>query len=266
MDAWRARCPRRTASVVAAPYAFWDDVAALVARAARLAGDPKAAWPVRGRAASLCKVLAYQVAADEALCAACVRAASACVETFPVAQDLLVAARELAPDESRLVAPLLRLCAGAHAGGHHATVVVALFELAEIVAFDGNVPGAWLAGTTGLEHEAAYWLRHLVRRWVLRFGGANEGVRTVIRERQDELFLERRMPAREVLRLHAVEPTAAGWSALARRRQELMPGPLPLSFGDRADDAVSTLREALARPHSAGEDIALKRWLLDAPT
>lgn len=246
------------------PYALWDDVAALVACAARLAGDPKVAWPVRGRAAALCQTLAHDVAADEALCAAVVGSAFVCAETFPIAHDLLVAAHELAPDESRLVAPLLRLCARAHAAGHHSTVVVTLVSLAEIPEFHGDIPAAWFFDTRGLEHEAGYWVRRLVRRWVARFGGKNEGVRSVIRERQDELFLEQRMPIRGVLRLHAAEPTAAGWMALARRREELPPGPLPVSFGDRAHDAVAALRDASLRRNEAGEHAALERWLREA--
>ena len=189
------------------------------------------------------------------------RSATACVETFPLVQDLLIAAVELAPEPGRVVTPLLRLCARAHACGHRATVVVTLFTLAEITAFKGDAPAAWLAGTGDLDHEAAYWLRQLVRRWVLRFGAANEGVRNVIRERQEELFLERRMPVHEVLRLHASEPTAAGWIALGTRRDELVVGPLPLSFGDRCDDADAALRDSLQRRLDAGTHAVLERWL-----
>jgi hypothetical protein len=37
-------------------------------------------------------------------------------------------------------------------------------------ASTAGIPGKWLISARGLEHEAAYWLRHLVRRWVTRFG------------------------------------------------------------------------------------------------
>jgi hypothetical protein len=245
------------------PYALWDDVGSLVLRSARLAGDSNAIWPVRGRAAALCYTLCRDVAANEALCAEFVRAAAACVETFPAVGELLAAAREAAPDESRLVAPLRRLCRCAHDGSHHATVAVTLVQLLEIPEFDGNIPQSWLFDARGLEHEAAYWLLRAVRRWVLRFGGTNEGVRAIIREQQDVLFLRKRLPLPEVLRLHAAEPTAAAWTALARRRAELMPGALPLSFGDRIDDATTALQEALRRQHDPGAHIALEGWLAE---
>jgi len=236
------------------------DLAGVLGRAAVVSGTRTVPWPGRERAASLCKILSSQVYADEALCADLVRSASACVDSFPVVHDLLVAACELAPDQSKLVAPLLRLCAGAHAAGHRATVVVALFTLTEVVAFDGEAPGAWLVGTGDLDDEAAYWLRHLVRRWTLRFGGSNEGVREVIRDRQDDFFVELRMPVHEILRLHAAEPTPAGWIALANRRDELKAGPLPISFGDRRDDAEATVRDALQRRLEPGAHTALERW------
>jgi hypothetical protein len=227
----------------------------LVARAAAVAADETVPAAVRGRAAGLCRTLAFQLASDEELCSTCVRAANACLKTFLVVHDLAITAVELAPEPDRVVAPLLRLCARAHAAGHRATAVVVMFRLVELPAFQGNAPAAWLVDTRGLEHEAGYWLRHLVGRWVARFGGRNEGV---IRERQDELFLQMRIPIQEVLRLHAAEPTAAAWKGLARRRHELQPGPLAVSFGDRSDDAVSTLREALARRHDPGANVALK--------
>lgn len=209
----------------------------------------------------LCRELSCQVSANEALCTDLICGAFSCADTFPVVHDLLVAARELAPDESRLVAPLLRLCARVHAEGRRATAVVTLFTLTEIVAFEGNAPDEWLASTGDLDHEAEYWLRHLVRRWVLRFGGGNEGVRDVIRERQDEFFVQRRMPIHEVFRLHVAEPTAAGWVALAARRDELEPGPLPLSFGDRRHAAESCLCDAMQRRLEPGPHAILERWL-----
>lgn len=244
-------------------YTIWRDVGIMLDRAAALARDTAIPWPQRGRAADLCRSLSFQLPTDEALCSACMRSAAACREVFPVVQDLVIAAVELAPEPERVVTPLVRLCAAAHTAGHHATVVVALVALAELAEFHGDIPAAWFFDTRGLEHEAGYWVRRLVRRWVARFGGKNEGVRSVIRERQDELFLEQWMPIRGVLRLHAAEPTAAGWTALARRRQELTPGPLPLSFGDRTDDAAATLREALARRQDPGAHVALEGWLAE---
>jgi hypothetical protein len=93
-------------------YALWQRAALLLRDAANLAGDQESAGPVRGRAAQLCRVLASQVALDEALCSDAMRAANACAATFPVAHDLLHAALELAPDPARLILPMRRSCEG----------------------------------------------------------------------------------------------------------------------------------------------------------
>jgi hypothetical protein len=61
--------------------------------------------------------------------------------------------------------------------------------------------------------------------------------------------------------MHAAEPTAAGWIALASRHNEMNSGPLGLSFGDRRADAVATLREALLRQLSAATYAVLSDWL-----
>ena len=255
----RERGVRRTTAVPAdAPYALWQRVALLLREAARLAGDQRACWPVRGRAATLCRTLASQVAPDEALCADVMNAAQACVESFPVAHDLLLAALELAPDPARLLLPMRRLCRLAHEAHHHDTVVVALLELLELKSFDGDVPPAWFIAS--IQVDGDYWLRRLVRRWVELLGASHEGVRAVVRDRADVWFPTRRFRLDILRAMHAAEPTAAGWVALAGRRSE-MNAPLGLSFGDRQGDAAATLREALLRVLPAATHAALEGWL-----
>ena len=251
-----------------APYALWQRVALLLREAARLAGDQRALWPVRGRAAQLCCVLASQVAPDEALCVDMMRAASACVEFFPITHDLLVAGLELAPDPACLVVPIRRLCASAHAAGHHDTVVIGLLELLEVSAFDGRVPAAWLVAVCAVDGEADYWLRRLVRRWVELHGANHEGVRAVIRDRADAWFAVHRFRLDILRALHAAEPTAAGWVALASRRGEMGSGPLGLSFGGERDaGAVVALRDsALLRALPAAAHAALEGWLTELST
>jgi hypothetical protein len=242
--------------------ALWRHVAVLLERAARVAADPTAGWPLRGRAATLCRVLAFHVHEDEALCAGAMHGAASCIATFPVAHDLLIAALELAPDPSRVVTPLLRLCSRAHELGYHDTVVVALVSLVQIDAFDGNAPPAWLAKTSMIEGEVEYWLRRLLRRWVARFGAQHDGLRAIIRTRED-WFLTRRFPMAEMRLMHAEEPTATGWKAIAMRRHELEAGELGIAFGEQHAQAVATLREALERRIDAGSQIALERWLAE---
>ena len=211
-------------------------------------------------------MLALQVAPDEALCADVMRAAQACIETFPVFQDLLLAALELAPDATRLVAPLRRVCQQAHAAGHHDTVAVALVELLEVDSFDGVVPPAWLVSACSVDGEADYWLRRLVPRWVELLGAKNEGVRAVIRNRADVWFPTRRFRLDILRAMHVAEPTAAGWVALAGRRAETGLSPLGLSFGDRHAEAVAALREALLRALPAATHAALEAWLAELST
>ncbi|MEO8903391.1 MAG: hypothetical protein ABI627_17875 [Polyangiaceae bacterium] len=127
------------------PRELWEDLARLWLRAVHLSADPACAWPIRGRAASLARVLAFHVPEDDALALRAVDAASACAESFPAAHDVLIAAREVSVDPGLLVHPMLTLCARAHEAGHHDTVVVALLELLELEAVDWNdVPAAWL--------------------------------------------------------------------------------------------------------------------------
>ncbi len=247
-------------------YALWQRVALLFREAARLAGDQRALWPVRGRAAQLCCVLASQVAPDEALCADVMRAASACVEFFPITRDLLVAALELAPDPACLVVPMRRLCSSAHAAGHHDTVVVTLLELLDVAAFDGRVPAAWLVSACSVDGEADYWLRRLVRRWVELHGASHEGIRAVVRDRAEQWFSVHKFRLDVLRALHASEPTAAGWVALASRRGEMGSGPLGTSFGDRRADAATALREALLRAVPAATHAALEGWLVELST
>jgi len=244
-----------------APYALWSRLATLLRDAARLAGVPGTCWPVRGRAARLCRMLAAQVAPDEALCADVMGAASACVETFPVVQDLLLSALELAPDPARLLLPMLRFCRQAHDAGHHDTVVVALLELLDIDGFTGDVPAAWLVSVCSVDGEADYWLRRLVRRWVELLGARHDGIRAVVRDRADVWFPTRRFRLDVLRAMHASEPTAAGWVALASRRDEMNGGPLGLSFGERHAVVVATLREALLRVLPAATHAALEGWL-----
>ncbi len=264
---WRCvgRCPLVVGPGMSAncPYALWRQVAALLRDAARLAGDQRAVWPVRGRAARLCRALALEVAPDEALCSDVMRAAQACTEPFAVVHNLLLAAFELAPDPARLIVPTHRLCRQAHEAHHHDTVVVALVTMLDIGDFDGDVPAAWLVSACSVSGEPDYWLRRLVRRWVELFGARHEGIRAVVRDRADVWFPTRRFRLDVLRAMHAAEPTAAGWVVLARRRSETEGGALGLSFGERHADAVAALREALARKEDPGAHTALEGWLAE---
>ncbi|MEO7036605.1 MAG: hypothetical protein ABI548_21840 [Polyangiaceae bacterium] len=249
------------------PHVLWEDLAHLWSRAAHLAADLGALRPLRGRAASLARVLAVEISEDDHLALRAVDTATACAESFPAAHDLLIAAREVSVDPALLVGPVLKLCASAHEAGHHDTVVVALLELLEIEALDCNdVPAAWLTAACSVSGEADYFLRRLVRRWVELFGAENDGIRAVVRERADVWFPTRRFRIDVLRALHAAEPTASGWVALALRRDEMSAAPLALSFGDRHEQATSTLRGALLRVLPAAAHAALEGWLRELST
>jgi hypothetical protein len=233
----------------------------LFSEAAGLSADPAVPWPVRGRAAALCRLLAFEVSEDDSLALRAVSAAAACAESFPAAHDLLIAAREVSADPALLVGPTLHLCARAHEAQHHDTVVVALLESLEIESFEAaDVPSSWLFAARSVSGEPDYWLRRLVRRWVELLGANHDGVRAVIRNRAEVWFPTRRFRLDILRALHAAEPTAAGWVVLAGRRNE-MSAPLGLSFGDRQGDAVAALREALPRQLPAATHAALEGWL-----
>ncbi|MEO7034332.1 MAG: hypothetical protein ABI548_10585, partial [Polyangiaceae bacterium] len=200
--------------MVADSRALWEDLGNFGVRCLVLASDSTAPWPVRSRAAGLCRSLAFEIEERDAHARLAVSAASACAESFPAAHDLLIAARELAADPALLVDPVLTLCASAHEAGHHDTVVVALLELLEIEAFDCNdVPTAWLTAARSVTGEADYFLRRLVRRWAERFGANDEGIRAIVRDRADIWFPTRRFRMDVLRALHAAEPTASGWVA-----------------------------------------------------
>lgn len=242
------------------PYAIRADIAGLWTKALSIASDPATVWPVRGHAASVCLLLAGEVDYDDGLALTAARAAATMLECAPYARDLLVAARQVACDESVLLDSVLALAAAAHAAGRHDAVVVALLELLQIQSFTGDVPPEWLAAACVVTFEADDWLRRVVRRWVSRFGADHEGVRAVVRARADQWFLTSRFPLGVLRALHAAEPTPAGWVALARWRAELGAGPLGLAFGDRQADAVASIREALLRHLPASDHAALEGW------
>lgn len=247
------------------PYNIRTDVAALYTKALGLASDPATVWPERGHAASVCLLLAAEVDYDDGLALSAVAAAGTMLECSPYAHDLLAAAREIARDESVLIGPTLELAAAAHSDGHHDTVVVALLQLLEVPSFTGDVPAAWLVAACSVDGEADYWLRRLVRRWVELHGAEHEGVRAVISDRADVWFPTRRFRLDVLHAMHAAEPTAAGWVALASRRDE-MNSPLGLSFGKRHGNAVAALRDALLRQVPAATHAALEGWLEELST
>jgi hypothetical protein len=75
------------------PYALWDDLAALWSRALALASDAAVPWPVRGRAASLCRALAFEIAEDDARALVAVSAASTCIERLRRTGSVVVSGR-----------------------------------------------------------------------------------------------------------------------------------------------------------------------------
>lgn len=244
---------------------FVHDLYVLLTRAAAFAGDSTQPEPLRRSAAGLCTTLAREVPPDEALCAALLRAATGATDSALLVLDLVGAARAVAPDEARLVGPLLRLCGAAHEGRNRGSIVATLVVLVALDGFNGQVPAEWLQDAGDVEPDISPLLKGLVLTWVTRFGSNNDGVLGLIRERQDDWFLtpRRRQWLRlpDLLALHVAQPTPAGWIALARRRSELPRDPLPLSFGDRYGEALTTLMDALARHLDALEQFVLERWL-----
>jgi hypothetical protein len=264
---WRAkRSPRTAPDDPPDPFSLWDDLAALWSRALILASDSAVPWPVRGRVASFCRALAFEVAEDNGYALRAVEAANACLECFPLVHDLLIAAREVAVDSSTLLEPMLALCRQAHDAGRHDAVVVALLELLELESFRADVPAAWLVASIQVDGEADYWLHRLVRRWIELFGAQHEGIRAIVRDRADVWFPTRRFRLDALRAMHAAEPTAAGWVALASRRDEMDNGPLGLSFGSQQGGAVAALREALLRKVPAATHVVLEGWLEELST
>lgn len=84
------------------PYTIRADIADLWTKGLGVAADHATVWPVRGHAASLCRLLAAEVDYDDALALTAVTAAATMLECSPYAHDLLVAAHEIVRDESVL--------------------------------------------------------------------------------------------------------------------------------------------------------------------
>lgn len=243
------------------PYILRADVAALCTKALAVAHDPAAAWPVRGHAAALCRLLAGEVDCNDVLALQAVDTAKACMPAFPYAHDILITARTVVDDDSALVAPMLEYCATAYERSEEGAVVTALAELALLPPFRGDVPPEWFfLAARAARHEAAHWLRRLLVRWVRRFGAEHEGIRAVVRARADDWLPVRRFRVDVLRAIQAAEPTPAGWVALALQHEELRPGPLGLSFGGRQEDAVLALRVALLRRLPPDALAALERW------
>lgn len=244
------------------PYAIRADIAALFAKAVGVASDGSRVWPVRGHATRVARLLAPECGASDKLALLAIEGATACMPAFPLAHDLVIAAREVAADDHCLVAPIFAYCAIAYERSEEGAVVTALAELVRLPAFRGAAPPEWFfLAARAARHEAAHWLRRLLVRWVRRFGAEHGGIRAVIRVRADEWLTVRRLRVDVLRAIHAAEPTPAGWVALALQREELRPGPLGLSFGGRQADAVLALRVALLRRLPADAHAALERWL-----
>ena len=93
----------------AAPSSLWDDLLAIWSRALALASNAAAPWRVRGRAASLCRVLAFEVAESDASALEVVSAATACIESFPMPGERTAAIAEALGVTTAMLAPTLRM-------------------------------------------------------------------------------------------------------------------------------------------------------------
>ncbi len=232
----------------------------LIIRAAKGASDRGAPVEDRRDHAWLAYAVANHVEQSERLCAEVMGAALRSVDDHHVVRALLEAAETLAPDASRLVAPVSRLCAAAHVEGRHDTVTAGLSQLARWATADEarGVPEEWFASVS---RAADKKLPYLCLLWFRRFGGDHPGFRGVIRD-HGETLLARVIPPAVVRGIHAAQPTATGWIALARHA-EPGEGVLGLSFGDNEAEAITTLREARDGASDDGVRATLSRWLLE---
>lgn len=212
--------------------------------------------------ARLALCLAQHALPTEQACSDALRAASEATDDWRVADSLLAAAAALAPDARCLLSPLFRIAEKAIARGDVAGAMVALCHLVEIPLFDGSIPDAWIVDATLPGSKCpGILVRSVVRRWVHQLGAEHDCMRALVR-RQPCLLADQRIPVDVARALHAAEPTAEGWIALASR-QRSPSDPLALSFGNRLGEAVQTLREA----HDGASDDqtreTLSRWLAE---
>jgi len=188
-------------------------------KAAAHASDRTQPEPARRGAAGLCTTLSREVRPDKALCAALLQAATASVDTPLVVFGLVDAARVVAPEEEKLVSPLIKLCAAAHTAWSPVSVVAALLTLVRLEGFDGSVPAEWLSGAHEADPEIRQFLKGFAVSWVRRFRGKNDSVLSLVRELQDDWFLTPRkrqwLRLADLIALHVAQPTPAGWIALA---------------------------------------------------
>lgn len=228
--------------------------------AAAVASDRRAEPEARRNSAGLVHALAYHSDSSEMLCSEVVRAAQAATDDHRVVRNLIEAVVSMAPDQSRLVVPIRRLCATAFDWGHDDTVLVALMWFARVArdGRDGDVPVEWFSAVGRVSSTR---IPYLLREWVRRFSAGHPGLRALIRDHEDCLLASAMNPE-TVRAIHAAQPTVSGWLALVRD-QERAGEPLGLSFGDALPEAIATLREAR---DGATDDAARERlssWLAE---
>lgn len=230
----------------------------LVTQAATCAADRSVSLPIREKLANIAVSLSSELEPSEGACSEVMTAALASADDAHVLHLLLVAAHDLAPDETKLAGPVLRLCARAHAERQPASLEVALTQLARVSELErvANVPEEWFANVS---RGAGERLHPLVRVWFQRSGGEHPGFRALVREHEAPLFCKP-MPIALLRGIHAAQPTVSGWVALAGH-PDSRDGRLGISFGENQGEAVATLQEARDGAKSDAAFERLSRWL-----
>lgn len=231
----------------------------VVSASLALAADANVPGGVRRACAELMQDLAHRVGPDEAVCADVMRAAQLLVVDHRAVGSLLGAAVVVAPDEGRLAVPVRRLCERAFEQGHAETLAVGLNWLARVAKDerDGDVPAEWFDAVARVTPRR---LPYLLQSWVGRFGADHAGLRALVRA-HERCLLARFLSTEVVRTVHASQPTASGWLALADDADD--GDTLKLSFGDHREEALSTLRGALDRAGDDAVRVRLSYWLLE---
>lgn len=232
----------------------------IVIGAAAIASDRRADPEARRNCAGLVYALAYHSESGEMLCSEVMRAAQQATDDHRVVRNLIEAVVSMAPDQSRLVVPIRRLCATAFDRRHDDTLLVALMWFARVArdGRDGDVPVKWFSAVGRVGSRR---IPYLLREWVRRFSAGHPGLHALIRE-HESCLLASAMNPETVRAIHAAQPTVSGWLALVRDH-ERAGEPLGLSFGDGLPDALATLREA--RDGSADDAVRerLSQWIAE---
>ena len=221
---------------------------AILSPLAAVVADRFAPLPYRRGCAGALSAVLEHVPLDEALGVLLVVTAHAATDDDESVRLLVRALLAEEKTPARLLPGLRRLLLLALDRGHLATLAVVcramLDEDAYWAAVDESLVVAAFAAALRLDDEAKREAAGLLNCWLERHDAVPAWAVAAVR-RHPEMHLSRRLGTRDSARLHVAAPTVIGWLALARLQARGRDVAASWRFGDRTDEAVATLAEAM---------------------